>query len=73
MTKLDLRLSGTKQIRDYCECHWDVILDWIDNDGFPSAKLGGHWIAYKDMIDDWFRSQIIAKNTTPKKHVNTPK
>ena len=71
MTKNDQRLSGTKEICQYCGRPWEVVLRWIQKNNFPASKIDGRYESLKYLIDQWFEVRITQKNDSPKTPVKT--
>ena len=59
------RLTGQKTIAAYAERSWKTIEELIQ-EGFPAAKIGGRWEAFKDQIDLWYRERIIREGDQKK-------
>lgn len=49
-------LSGSEAVSKYMGRRWETIVSWIEQYGFPMAKLpNGTWTTTRSLIDDWIR------------------
>ena len=63
MEAKDVILSGRKEIEKYVNRPWNVIRKWINEKGFPAAKIDGRWESDKEEIIAWRKKQIKLHKT----------
>lgn len=63
-------LSGMKAIQEYCRAinlpaSEATVIQMIRESGFPAKKLGGIWVASKEVIENWIKEYTSGDVQTP--------
>jgi len=59
--------NGMKAICSYTGFSENTIIDFILKEDFPATKLKGTWVSDSELIDDWRKGIIRARNGKKKK------
>ncbi|MDO5675597.1 MAG: hypothetical protein Q4G66_11895 [bacterium] len=51
-------LIGIEDIVAYTGRPWNSVEQWIDEGGFPAAKIDGRWESNTDLIDSYRKQRL---------------